>query len=162
MDRRVFLQGMVALAVAASTAAVVPEAVAAVAEVAKPNKYKEAIRLFDRCVAVSQDEAEVSARFNTMLTYLRENFEVPAHSEEMVETLNNFLFSPLDVAGIRSIPPSVADNIYPVALAKMGLLTYKMKANPGRIPEFDWFHASYGRMIIDGMDATRRTAKRVA
>lgn len=162
MDRRVFLQGMVALAVAASTAAVVPEAVAAVAEVAKPNKYKEAIRLFDRCVAVSQDEAEVSARFNTMLTYLRENFEVPAYSEEMVETLNNFLFSPLDVAGIRSIPPSVADNIYPVALAKMGLLTYKMKANPQRIPEFDWFHASYGRMIIDGMDATRRTAKRVA
>lgn len=162
MDRRLFLQGMAALAATASIATAVPEATAAVTEVAKPNKYKEAIRLFDRCVAVSQNEAEVSARFNTMLKYLRENFEVPAYSEAMVETLNDFLFSPLDVAGVRGIPPSVADNIYPVALAKMGLLTYKMKANPGRIPEFDWFHASYGRMIIDGMDATRRKVKRVA
>ncbi len=159
MDRRVFLQGMVALAVTASTAAVVPEAAA---EVTKPNKYKEAIRLFDRCVAVSQDEVEVSIRFNAMLTHLRENFEVPVYSETLVQALSDFLNNPLDVAGVRGIPPSVADNIYPVALAKMGLFTYNMKANPGRIPEFDWFHESYGRMIINGMDATRRTAKRVA
>ena len=133
MDRRVFLQGMAALAVSASIATAASESVAAVNELAKPNKYKEAIRLFDRCVAVSQDEVEVSARFNAMLTHLRENFEVPAYSEAMVETLNNFLFNPLDVAGIRGIPPTVADNIYPVALAKMGLLTYNIDRKSTRL-----------------------------
>jgi hypothetical protein len=159
MDRRVFLQSMAALAIAASTATVVPEVAATVA---KPNKYKEAIRLFDRCVAVSQDTKEVSARFDVMMKHLRENFEVPEYSEETVQALADFLNNPVDIAGIRRIPPTVADSIYTVALTKLALTSYKMSLNPGLMTEFDWFHENYGPMIIASCDRSRRKVKQVA
>lgn len=148
LNRRKFIGSMLALAAAATAG----PAVAKVVEVApaKPNKYKEAIRLFDRCVAA--DKTEVNQRFDELLAFLKDNFDKPELSTANIQATSQLLKGPADIAGIRGIPPSVADDIYPIALARLGLREYKMALEPSKIKYFDWFHNTYGAIIMRACD----------
>lgn len=147
MDRRTFLQVTAALAVSASVpvlANVAPQ----VAAVDPAQKYREALRLFDRCVAVASESKEVSLRLDKLLSYLKENFPAPSHDKVTLTAANRLLKGPTDIAGIRGIPPTVADEIYPIALIKLGLTSYKMEPNQFYMKEFGWFHETYSQLII--------------
>lgn len=145
MDRRKFLQTITALA----AAAVVPDIAAATAPVDPNAKYREAIRLFDRCVPYASDEQEISARVNDLLGYLKENFVAPEVNDENIEATRLLLCSDqYSIADIRSVPPVVADAVYPIALLRMGLRAYNMKINPNQVENFIWYHRSYGVLIF--------------
>ena len=147
MNRRHFLQTMAALAAVAATASL-PVEPAAAAPI-PPNKYKEAIRLFDRCVAANSDSREVCRRMDELMVFLKENFEPPAITKENIAlTRDLILTGKADIAGIRGIPPTVADEIYPIALMRMGLRDYSLKLDSGRMEQFDWFYKTYGELII--------------
>lgn len=147
MDRRQFMQTMAALTAAAVIPTVAEAAVTTVA--VDPNaKYKEAMRLFDRCVPYSQDTDEVTVRFNQMLTYLRDNFAAPEVNDENIEATKLLLRGRYSIAELRSIPPVVADAIYPITLVKLGLHLYDMKPNPHNMDEWNWFHDTYVKLIV--------------
>jgi len=147
MNRRHFLKTMAALAAVAATASLPTEP--AVAAPIPPNKYKEAIRLFDRCVAANSDHREVCRRMDELMVFLKENFEPPAITKENIDLTRDLLRpEKTDIAGIRGIPPTVADEIYPIALMRMGLRDYSLKLDPGRMEQFDWFHKTYGKLVL--------------
>jgi len=142
MNRRNFLKSMDALAAAASATSF--------AVMTQPNKYSESIRLLDACRDI-QDPVLVSARADLLLTHLRENFPAPEVSEANIEAawvVLNQTRENLDEAGIRGIPPSVADEIYPIALFRLGLVLYKLPIDSDLMKNCDWFHHTYGMIIL--------------
>ena len=149
MDRRNFLKSIGALAAAAAS-------MPTLAAITTPNKYAESIRLLDECRGIT-DTVESSRRVDILFAYLRENFAPPSITDanllacrHVIQTVT--LNAPADlIAGIRGIPPSVADDIYPIAIAKLGLSTYEVILDPLNMKEFDWFHKTYGRLIISSM-----------
>ena len=153
MNRRGFLRSMFALAAAA---AVTPAAVAIAPD--QNNKYREAIRLFDRCVAA--DKSEVNSRFDQLLSHLKKNFAAPEFNQSNIDATVQLLANPSDIAGIRGIPPSVADSIYPIALAKLGLKEYQLALDPSKMKEFDWFHSTYGRLILEGSEVLYQASQK--
>lgn len=149
MDRRNFLKSIGALAAAATS-------MPSLASIITPNKYAESIRLLDECRGVT-DTAEASRRVDILFAYLRENFAPPAKTEETLQGCRRLIQTRTydadseAVAGIRGIPPSVADDIYPIAIAKLGLTAYAIPLDSSRMKEFDWFHKTYGGIIINSM-----------
>lgn len=148
MNRRQFIQTMGALAAAAVIPTVAEAAITAVPAVDPNAKYREAMRLFDRCVPYAQDSAECTRRFNELLGYLKENFVVPEINDQTREATDKVLHGGYSISELRSISPVVADAVYPIALAKLGLYHYRLAPNPQRMENFDWFHKSYGKLIV--------------
>jgi hypothetical protein len=144
MDRRNFLKSMGALA---AVAVGVPTFIA----ISEPNKYAESLRLLDACRGI-EDATEASFRVDLLLAHLFENFPAPARSEANIAAVRTMLHTVVDEDGIRGIPPNVADEIYPVALIRLGLYTYGVDINPGRMKLFDQFHKIYGGIIIAAAD----------
>ncbi|CAB5214601.1 Twin-arginine translocation pathway, signal sequence, bacterial/archaeal [uncultured Caudovirales phage] len=140
MNRRNFLKSMGALA---AVAVGVPTFTA----ISKPNKYSESLRLLDACRGI-EDATEASFRVDLLIAHLFENFPAPAKSEANIAAVRTMLKTVVDEDGIRGIPPNVADEIYPVALIRLGLYTYGIDINPGRMKLFDQFHKIYGGIII--------------
>ena len=161
MDRRNFLKSMGILAATAVSST-------SFAAMTQPNKYSEAIRLLDACRNI-EDPTLVSARADLLLTHLRENFPAPLVSEANIAAARVILDQKrenLDEAGIRGIPPSVADEIYPIALFRLGLILYKLPIDPLLMTNFVWFHRTYGMIILTAMTPvkptyTPRTAEQV-
>lgn len=159
ITRRTFLAVTATLAVSAT---LMPSAEAAATQSAAPtvpqNKYKETIRLFDRCVASISDTRECNARMSVLLAYMRENFSAPPRRSSpecaaLVAQTRVMLKNPLDIAGIRGIPPSVADSIYPIAIVALGLRSYNFPLDTALLrDEWNHFHDSYGHLIIDGLE----------
>lgn len=146
MDRRQFLKTMVAVAAVAATVTLPVAAAVAPPEI---NKYKEAIRLFDRAVAVSSNGLECNRRFDELCVFLKQHWPAPRRTPEVLAAARDLIITKkVDIAGIRSIPPSVADEIYPIALFKMGLCSYTLPLDPGKMKMFDWFHKEYGWLVI--------------
>ena len=151
MDRRKFLHTMAALGAAAFVPNVT-EAAVAVETAVNPNaKYCEAMRLFDRCVPYANNSVEVTVRFDELLGYLKDNFTAPEINEENVETTRLLLCNHYSIVQLRSVPPAVADTVYPIALAKLGLTSYKMPLRVSKMENFTWFHDTYGRLVTDAM-----------
>lgn len=155
ITRRKFLAVTATLAVAAALPTESIAAAPAAAPAAPPpNKYKETIRLFDRCVAVGSDSRECSARAAVLLAYMRENFEIPPQPgksgyKEVLDLSRTLLQNKLDIAGIRGIPPNVADSVYPIAIMALGLRSYNLPLDSALIGrEFELFHDNYGSYII--------------
>ena len=143
MNCRNFLKSMGALAATAASAT-------SFAVMTQPNKYSEAIRLLDACCNI-EDPTLVSARADLLLKHLRENFPAPEASEANITAARVILNQSrenLDEAGIRGIPPSVADEIYPIALFRLGLKLYKLPIDPVLMTNFVWFHRTYGMIIL--------------
>lgn len=145
MQRRSFLRGMLAMAAVASTASVTQV-------IAAPNKYRESLRLLDSSVQAQGNAALCNQRFNELLVYLHSNFDAPPVSDENALALRGVLRN-YSLEGIRGIPPTVADDIYPVALTKLALAHYKLPLDPDALGEFDNFHKRYGKLV---MKATER------
>ena len=144
MHRRNFLRFSAAVAAMAVAAP-------AMGEVFKPNKYEEALRLFDLAVDAGQDSTLVSLRIDDLLRFCRDNFEAPPVDEENRRAVGKILHRPT-YEGWRDIPPPMVDAIYPIALIKMGLCHYNMPIDTNKMKEFDWFHEAYGQLILRGMD----------
>jgi hypothetical protein len=161
MNRRNFLKSMGALAATAASAT-------SFAAMTQPNKYSEAIRLLDACRNI-EDPTLASARADMLLTHLREHFPVPEKSEANIAAARVVLDQNrenLDEAGIRGIPPSVADEIYPIALFRLGLILYKLPIDPDLMKNFVWFHHTYGMIILTAVSPLKpkpkpRTAEQV-
>lgn len=141
MDRRGFLRALGAMAVAAAAAP------AFSTEAFKPNKYEEAIRLYDLAAAAKNDVKDCNEKFNDLLRYLHTNFTT-AYNEKNAQATREVLNS-TDTAGWRKIPPTVIDEVYPVALARMALKFDALPLNPMKLSEFDNFHRRYGQLIIN-------------
>lgn len=142
MDRRGFLRALGAIA----TAAVVAPAVA---KVTAPviNKYEESIRLYDIALAAKGNFKECNARFDDLLRYLHANFTTEYNATTAAATRE--VLRSADITGWRKIPPTVIDEVYPVALARMALKFDEMPLQPSILSEFDKFHRRYGQLIID-------------
>lgn len=147
MDRRKFLQTLGALAAAAMVPGAAHTARATVPEVNPEAKYREALRLFDRCVPYASDTPECSRRFDELLGYLKENFPVPEYNHGTLVTTRKILRNTYSIAELRSIPPVVADSMYALSLAKLALREYNFHVYPENLTNFDWLHGSYGRLI---------------
>lgn len=144
LSRRGFLGALAAMAAAAA----VPSVAAKVIQT-QPNKYEEAIRLYDVCVAHKADVLAVNVHFDALLTYVHANF-----TTEMTDTnlfAANDVLRTMDIEGWRKIPPTVIDAVYPIALARMALRFDKLPIIPSKLKEFDTFHKRYGRLIIDSL-----------
>ena len=151
MDRRAFL---ITMAAVAAVAVLPTQPAQAVQTPIEPpiNKYKEAIRLFDRAVAVSYNAVECNSRFDELCRFLKENWDRPARNSEVMLAAKQFLrTTPVDIAGIRGIPPNVADEIYPIALFKLGLKSYNLPLDSGKMKMFTWFHNEYGWLVIQSL-----------
>ena len=148
MNRRGFLKSLGALASVAASAAVT----AAVPNVLfAPNKYAESLRLFDLAIAAKDDKLMINARFDELFVYLKANFPAPEANQQNIMAcrvmLRDMKYEELEVA-IRKIPPLVADEIYPIALTRQALTLYRLPLDPNKMKEFDWFHKTYGKIII--------------
>jgi hypothetical protein len=154
MDRRNFLKSMGALAAAATS-------MPSFAAITEPNKYAEALRLLDACRGIT-DPKQVAAPFDQLLTHLRKNFTPPENTETNYAACALLLQTPYDrlESIARGIPPDIADALYPVALVRLGLTAYQIPLDPGRSTEFDWFHKSYGKIVIEGADVKRDPNRR--
>lgn len=122
------------------------------------DKYKETIRLFDRCVEVRSDSKECNARFGVLLAYMRENFETPPKPnetgyKEVLDHARTVLQNSLDIAGIRGIPPNVSDFVYPIAIVMLCLQSgYNLPIDPAQIgKEFGLFRDNYGDVVINSL-----------
>jgi hypothetical protein len=146
MNRRGFLKSLGALATVAASAA----ATAAVPNILfAPNKYAESLRLFDLAIAAKDDKLMINARFDQLFAYLRANFPAPDANEANIlacKVMLNNTNEELEVA-IRKIPPLVADDIYPIALTRQAL-NYALPLDPNKMKEFNWFHKTYGKIIL--------------
>jgi hypothetical protein len=150
MNRRGFLKSLGALATVAASAV----ATAAVPNILfAPNKYAESLRLLDLTIAAKEDYLLCNTRFDELLAYIRTNFAAPEVNEANRKAckiiLQNTKPEVLEVA-IRKIPPLVADDIYPIALARQALVMYNLPLTPTKMKEFDWFHKTYGKIILQG------------
>ncbi len=147
MNRRGFLRSLGALATVAASAA----ATAAVPNILfNPNKYAESLRLLDLAVAAKDDGPLCISIFDQLFVYLRANFAAPEATEANIlacKVMLNNTNEELEVA-IRKIPPLVADEIYPIALTRQALKNYALPLNPTKMKEFNWFHKTYGKIII--------------
>jgi hypothetical protein len=148
MNRRGFLKSLGALATVAASAA----ATAAVPNILlAPNKYAESLRLLDLAVAAKDDGLLCASRFDELFVYLRANFAAPEANDANILACNIMLKKTdddeLEVA-IRKIPPLVADDIYPIALTRQALKSYRLPLHPCKMKEFIWFHKTYGKIII--------------
>ena len=148
MDRRGFLKSMTMLSAVAVTASTATVTVANTIAPDKPNKYAEAIRLFDLMVEARGNQTLLNARADQLFVHVRENFPVPEPTDQYVSALAKVLHSPVDEDGLRGIPPNVADGIYPVALFRMGLTEYNLPFNHELMKEFDWWKATYSGLIV--------------
>lgn len=157
ITRRTFLVVTATLAVAAASTEATAAPPVAPPVAPPPNKYKETIRLFDRCVAVGTNSVECSARTAALLAYMRENFEIPPRPgkpgyKEVLDHTRTLLQNKLDIAGIRGIPPNVADSVYPIAIMKLGLCSYNLSMDTVYIgKEFELFHDNYGCYILGSL-----------
>jgi hypothetical protein len=149
MNRRGFLKSLGALATVAASAA----ATAAVPNILfAPNKYAESLRLLDLAVAAKDDRILCTSRFDELFVYIRANFAAPEVNEANLLAFRVILKNTneeLEVA-IRKIPPLVADDIYPIALTRQALVMYNLPLTPNKMKEFDWFHKTYGKIILQG------------
>jgi hypothetical protein len=154
MDRRNFLKSMGALAAAATS-------MPSFAAITEPNKYAESLRLLDACRGIT-DPKQVAVPIDQLLAYLRENFTPPENTEANYAACALLLQTPSDQLEsiTRGIPPDVADAVYPVALFRLGLTTYRIALDPGRSKEFGWFHKTYGKIVIEGADVKRNPNRR--
>jgi hypothetical protein len=156
MNRRGFLKSLSALATVAASAV----ATAAVPNILfAPNKYAESLRLFDLAIAAKDDKILVNVRMDELFAYIRTNFALPeindANKKACRVMLTDTKTEVLEVA-IRKIPPLVADAIYPIALARQALVMYNLPLIPTKMKEFDWFHATYGKIILGCIDSRYR------
>jgi len=150
MDRRNFLKSMGALAAAAAC-------MPSFAAITEPNKYAESLRLLDACRGIT-DPKQVAGPFNQLLAYLRENFTPPENTEANYTACALLLRTPIDELEpiARGIPPDIADALYPVALLRLGLTTYQIPMDPSKTTDFTWFHKTYGKVVTQGSDVTRK------
>jgi len=146
ITRRGFLKITSTLAVAAVIAPSLAVSSSA-ATVAQPNKYEQALGLFDLAVASRDDSDLLCQRFDDLLIYLKSSFTAPEFNDANLQAIA-LLRQNYDPEGIRGIPPCVADTIYPVALVMLGLRTYNLPLDMNKMKQFDWFHETYGRLII--------------
>jgi hypothetical protein len=154
MDRRNFLKSMGALAAAAAC-------MPSFAAITEPNKYAESLRLLDACRGITDTRA-ATEKVDQLLVYLRLNFTPPENTETNYAACALVLQTPSDEleSNARGIPPDIADAVYPVALFRLGLTTYQIPLDPGRSKEFEWFHKTYGKIVIEGADVKRNPNRR--
>ena len=156
MNRRGFLKSLGALASVAASAAVT----AAVPNVLfAPNKYAESLRLFDLAIAAKDDKILVNVRMDELFAYIRTNFAEPEINDANKKACRVMIMDTktevLEVA-IRKIPPLVADAIYPIALTRQALVMYELPLQPVKMKEFDWFHKTYGKILLGCIDSRYR------
>lgn len=155
MDRRNFLKSIGALAAAAS--------MPSLASIVTSNKYAESIRLLDECRGIT-DNIEAIRRVNVLMAYLRENFPVPVNNAATLSACRKIMqlvtrdATPEVIAGIRGIPPSVADELYSVAVIKLGMTAYQISVDLGRVPEFWEFHKTHASVILSAMSDDKSVA----
>ena len=145
LSRRGFLGGMLGALAAAAAGPVLAE---------NPNsKYIKAIQLLDDAVLARSNVLECNLKFNRLLKHCRENFPTFDDYKTGVKHVRALLVDKIySLEDIRGIPPKVADELYPVALARIALRYYNLPLNPSRIAEFDFFHETYGRLIVAATD----------
>jgi len=120
---------------------------------------------------------EATQRLNALLEHLRQNFgnksskpyirkvnynsaakkkvaspETVEACKKIIETLqhnqpNKELMAEM-VAGIRGNPPSVSDEIYPIALAKLVMGYYRVPERTYKLANFGWLHDTYGHIMM--------------
>jgi len=121
--------------------------------VSQPNKYEQALVLFDLAVASRDNSDLLCQRFDDLLVYLKETFTAPKVDDENVQAVAYLLLKETyDPEAIRGIPPGVADTIYPVALFKLGLKTHSFRLDVNKMKQFDWFLETYGQLIVKSAD----------
>ena len=52
------------------------------------------------------------------------------------------------ISGIRGNPPSVPDEIYPIAVTRLVMGHYRVPSIPYKLTNFDWFYDTYGHIIM--------------
>ena len=52
------------------------------------------------------------------------------------------------VMGIRGNPPSVSDEIYPIALIRLVSGLYRVPYSVSKLQNFDWIHDTYGHILM--------------
>ena len=119
----------------------------AMGEVFKPNKYEEALRLYDLALEVKTDFTECCSRFDNLLRHFRENFVAPKYDEEHLAA-THMAIKNKNYDEWRKMPPPILEAIYPVALMKMGLCHDHLYLNSDKMKESDWFCDVYKDLIF--------------
>ena len=148
MDRRDFLK--IFAAVTASTAA---SPVLAITLPDPNKKYLDCLAIVDRMLATKSNGQNPTLIMDELLVYIRKNFPVPnIHDKDEISKLSKLsrkLIAPQVITEqqIRSVPPIVSDEIYVIALLKYALMN-GVNIDPNKSLEFDWFHKTYGPVVI--------------
>ena len=118
---------------------------------------------------------EATQRLNVLLEHLRQTFGTPSAKPyvkkvkynsaakkkvappETVEACKKILVTRNStnpelvaeiVSGIRGNPPSVSDEIYPIAVAKLVMGYYRVPSTGYKLTNFDWLYETYGHIIM--------------
>lgn len=117
------------------------------------DKYVEANRLLDQCVAAAADPQECTARAKTLMQYIRTNFPAAPREgetgyEQMLDCVRLLRNGKIDVDRIRAIPSGVPDCLYGLAMMRVAGKVYNLPIEPSALGvEFDLFHANYSHLI---------------
>lgn len=167
MLRRNFLKAL-ALAAVAPTLAVHAETIIPV--VNPHQKYIDALVLFDKAIEINKsftwagrgteqytDQHRehvklVSEHMNELFAFLMANFVKPnpgdmVFQKQVRELLETQMPESLD-SRLRSLPPKVAEMMWPVAVAKSLLSEHKVRVAVPHMPAFGEFVEHYKQFII--------------
>ena len=115
------------------------------------DKYTKALELFQACVDATPNTQELNNCFNILLGFLIDNFAEPEHTPENIEACQSILRKKVPNEDILCNPPKILDVLYPIAIARMLLVDYRLQLPPPLISNFDTFHRSYGKFLIEAM-----------
>jgi hypothetical protein len=179
MNRREFLRSVVGggALVAAGLALPFDSAAVPAAEplVAEPitetfayQKYVDALRLMDQVLSLNtapsysykratwSELSEANDRFHEKIDELMEfvyaNWAVPKRNKENLKAVEDLLYlsDKEKQPNIRSIPPEVIEEIWPILLVKTLLRDYQLPINHRKMKSFQHFHDTYGWFILGG------------
>lgn len=160
LNRRGFLQSLIAGAIAASAAPAVlaalspttPEVALATPEM---NKYEKALLLFDLVIESPKDRILCAARFNRLLEHFRLTFSPAVYDKVTQQEISDMMRSihkdsAQQEADIRRVPPVLNDTVIIVTMVKLILSSsgYMCEINHRNVSEFHWFHINYGPLIL--------------
>ena len=128
------------------------------------EKYVTAIKFADRLIEVGKEPArleELHTLFDEALTFLGDNFESPTRDKTLITEAKNVLFPGREKDGswknnseelLKYIPPTISDAVWPIAFTRLLLKEYKLPIEPSKLKRFDWFHKTYGWLVVVGSD----------
>ncbi len=91
--------------------------------------------------------------FDNLMSYIRDNGKLPAVNDptlyERAHKMSNSTLA--QTQAFKDDPSILGEDLHALVLCKLILVFHKCMVDPGKLNTFNWFHATYGRLIMRGL-----------